>query len=106
MEIILNDQNFEHEVLKSDKPVLVDFFAVWCPPCQAMMPLINKFAEDYGDKIKVCKINVDEAPQVSQKYGVQSIPTFIFFKNGQEADRVVGGVPIQTLIEKGKSLFN
>lgn len=100
METILTDANFEQEVLKADKLVLVDFFATWCPPCQAMKPIIAKIAEEHGDKVKVCILNVDEAPIISGKYGVQSIPTFIFFKGGQEVKKFVGAVPMGVLMEE------
>jgi len=102
METIITDQNFEQEVLKADKMVLVDFFAIWCPPCQAMKPLVAKFAEEYKDKVKVCLLNVDENPAMSQQYGVQSIPTFIFFKDGKEVERFMGAVPFQTLVDRVK----
>lgn len=99
METIITDQNFEQEVLKSDKLVLVDFFAVWCPPCQAMKPLIAKFAEEHAEKVKVCLMDIDQNRETPEKYGVQSIPTFIFYKNGEEIKRLTGAVPYNTLVE-------
>ena len=98
METILNDQNFEQEVLKSDKLVLVDFFATWCPPCQAMSPMLAKLAEESKDFLKVCKIDTDQAPQTSMNYGIQSIPAFILFKNGKEVERKVGAMPYPVLV--------
>ena len=89
-EINFTDQNFEEEVLKSDKPVLVDFFAVWCGPCQMMAPIIEELAKDMGDKAKVGKLDVDANQETAGKYNVSSIPTLIFFKDGQEVERVMG----------------
>jgi thioredoxin 1 len=82
--------DFEKEVLKSDLPVLVDFWASWCAPCLAAAPAVSHIAKHYEGKLKVCKVNVDEAGDVAQKYMIQSIPTFIVFKNGAEAERMVG----------------
>jgi len=83
MEIIFTDQNFEAEVLKNDLPVLVDFFAIWCGPCQMMVPAIEELSKQLDGKIKVGKLNVDENPICAQKYGIMSIPTLILFKDGQ-----------------------
>ena len=83
---------FENEVLNSDIPVVVDFWASWCGPCRMFAPIIEKFAEEYADKVKVCKVNVDEESALAQKYSVMSIPTVIVFKNGNEAGRSVGVV--------------
>jgi thioredoxin 1 len=84
------DENFDEEVLRADKPVLVDFFAEWCGPCKMMAPVIDELAEEVKDDFIVGKLNVDEAPNTAGKYGVQSIPTLILFKKGEEADRMVG----------------
>lgn len=86
----LNDQNFEKEVLKSDLPVLVDFWASWCSPCKMAGPVIDQLEKDYAGKVKVGKLNVDENLQIPQKYVVMSIPTVIIFKNGKEIKRQVG----------------
>lgn len=86
----VNDQNFDSEVLKSELPVLVDFFAVWCGPCQMAGPIIDEVAEDMAGKLKVVKLNVDEASETAGKFGVMSIPTVIVFKGGVEAKRLVG----------------
>ena len=88
--VTLTEQNFEGEVLKSDLPVLVDFWAPWCGPCQTAGPVIEELAKEYEGKIKVGKLNVDENPKMAQKYGIMSIPTVIIFKNGQEIRRQVG----------------
>lgn len=93
--IILNEANFEVEALKSEQPVLVDFFATWCPPCRKLAPIVEEIAEDYAGRVKVAKLNIDEARSVAIKYGVSSIPTLILFKNGEPAHRIVGYVPKQ-----------
>lgn len=93
--IILNEANFEVEALKSEQPVLVDFFATWCPPCRKLAPIVEEIAEDYAGRVKVAKLNIDEARSVAIKYGVSSIPTLILFKNGEPVDRIVGYVPKQ-----------
>ena len=92
-EIILNKDNFENEVLKSDMPVLVDFWAAWCGPCKMIAPVVDEIANDYAGKAKVCKLNVDDCGRIAQSYGVMSIPTLIVFKGGQEASRIVGFRP-------------
>lgn len=90
MELKLNSENFEKEVLNSDKPVLVDFYADWCGPCKMMAPIIGEIAEELQGKAKVGKINVDENQELAMKYEVMSIPTLIIYKNGKEAKRFVG----------------
>ena len=90
MEIIFTDANFEDEVLKSDKPVLVDFWAPWCGPCQVMGPIVEELAKDMEGKVKVGKLNVDENPGVAEKLGIMSIPTIIIFKDGKIAKQLVG----------------
>lgn len=84
------DQNFEQEVLKSNKPALVDFWAAWCGPCQMMEPIIDELAEEMKDKYKVGKLNVDENRETASKYGVMSIPTLIIFKDGKVVKQLVG----------------
>ena len=90
--IKLTKDNFEQEVLKSEKPVLVDFYADWCGPCQMMGPVVEEISNEVNDA-KVCKINIDEQMSIAQKYGVMSIPTFIVFKNGDVADKKMGAMP-------------
>lgn len=90
MEVNLNNENFEKEVLEEEKTVLVDFWATWCGPCQMIAPVLSKIAEEQNNKLKVCKVNVDDEQELAIKYGVMSIPTLIFFKNGQPAKTVVG----------------
>ncbi len=89
-EIIITEENFENEVLNSDKPVLVDFWAQWCGPCKMLGPIIEEIANDYEGKVKVGKVNVDEQPNLASKYGIASIPTVIVFKNGKPEKTSVG----------------
>ncbi len=95
----ITDANFE-EVLSGDKPVLVDFWAEWCGPCKMIGPLVDQLAEEYDGKAVVGKVNVDNNPSVSAKFGVRSIPTLLFFKNGELVDKQVGAVPKQALASK------
>ena len=90
MEVILNKENFDKEVLESDKLVLVDFWATWCGPCQMIAPVIEEIAKECSDKVKVGKVNVDDNQELAIKYGVMSIPTLLFFKNGNLVNTVVG----------------
>ena len=85
-----NDQNFEQEVLKSDKPVLVDFWAVWCYPCKVQAPIVDEVATEIGDKMKVVKVEVDESPDTAGKYNILSIPTLVMFKGGEVVWQGVG----------------
>ena len=96
-EITLTADNFEQEVLKSDIPVLVDFWAVWCGPRQMLAPTIEELAKEYEGRIKVGKVNVDEQPELSRKYGIMSIPTLILFKDGQIADQTMGVQPKENI---------
>jgi thioredoxin len=90
--VTVTDQNFENEVLKADKPVLVDFWATWCGPCRMVAPVLDELADE-TDQVRIAKLNVDENQQVAYKFQVSSIPTFILFKNGQMADRMMGAMP-------------
>lgn len=92
-EVIITNDNFESEVLASDKPCLVDFWATWCGPCKMIAPFIEEIAEEYADTVKVCKINVDDVPELAIKYHVSSIPTVMLFKNGEVAETVIGYRP-------------
>ena len=94
------EANFEAEVLQSDLPVFVDFYADWCGPCKMMSPVIDKLAQEYDGKIKVGKVNVDENGDLAVRYGIMSIPNMVFFKNGEVADRVVGAIPKPAMKEK------
>jgi thioredoxin 1 len=105
MAVILTDANFEEIVLKADIPVLVDFWAEWCGPCRVIGPLVNEISEDYKDRIIVGKLDVDSNPSVSAKYGIRNIPTVLFFKNGQVADKQVGAVPKSSLVSKVEALL-
>ena len=89
----VSDTSFEGDILKCDQPVLVDFWAPWCGPCRSVSPIVDDLATQYLGKIKVAKINVDDSSVVAMKYQVTSIPTFIMFKNGEVADRVLGALP-------------
>ena len=95
----LNDSNFEDVVTKSSIPVLVDFWAPWCGPCKVIAPIIDKVAEEYDGQILTCKVNVDESPEISAKYGVRGIPTIIIIKKGKVVQQHVGTVPKQKLDE-------
>ena len=86
----VSDSSFEKDVLQSDKPVLVDFWAAWCAPCRMLAPTVEAVAEKYASAASVVKLNVDENPSVSQRYGIKGIPTLILFKGGNEAERIVG----------------
>lgn len=88
----IDDASFETEVLQSDKPVLVDFWAPWCGPCRAIGPIVEELAETFGDKITFAKCNVDDNPITPGKYGIKAIPTLIFFKNGEVAEQITGMV--------------
>jgi len=91
---------FDREVLQSEVPVLVDFWAPWCGPCRAIAPSVDEVATEFQGRAKVLKVNVDEQPEIASKYGVQSIPTLTIFKSGKVADQIVGAVPKQTIVQK------
>ncbi len=103
--VTLNAENFHQEVLESSKPVLVDFWAGWCGPCLTMAPVIEELAEEFDGKALVDKLEVEEHPQVASDFDIQSIPTLLFFKNGEVVDRVIGVVTKKDLTDRLRSLI-
>lgn len=93
-------QNFDQEVLQSDIPVLVDFWAEWCGPCRMLAPTVDAIAGEYSGRLKVCKVDIDKDPSIAGRYGIMSIPTLILFKGGNIAEQMVGMLPKQTLVER------
>ena len=98
-EITITKDNFEQEVLKSDIPVLVDFWATWCGPCMMVGPILSEIAEENEGKLKVGKINVDEQPELARQFGIMSIPTMMVFKGGEKVNQLVGAVPKEQILE-------
>jgi thioredoxin 1 len=103
MALTITDDNFEELVLKSDKPVLIDFWAEWCGPCRVVGPIVEELANDYEGKAVVGKVDVDSNPNISMRFGIRNIPTLLFFKNGQVVDKQVGAVPKNILSAKIES---
>jgi thioredoxin 1 len=99
MIISSNDSNFENDVLKSDIPVVIDFWAEWCGPCKLLLPVFEELSEKYKGKIKFVKFNIDDSPEVPSKYGVRGIPNLIMFKDGKNVDSKVGSIPKNALEE-------
>ena len=100
----VNDSNFDSQVVKSESPVLVDFWAPWCPPCRTVGPIVDDLAAQMQDRLKVCKVNVDDNPATAQAYGIRAVPTLLLFKRGQVVKRLVGALPraeIEREIEAG-----
>ena len=96
----INEDNFKEEVLDSSLPVLIDLWAPWCMPCRMVAPAVEKIANDNSDKLKVCKLNVDNNQNIAVRYGIQGIPTLLIFKDGKVVDRIVGAVPPQAIQSK------
>ncbi len=105
MALELTDNNFDEIVLKSDKPVIVDFWAEWCGPCKMIGPIVNEVGEDFKESAIVGKLDVDNNPDITMRYGIRNIPTILFFKNGAVADKQVGAVPKSIIVSKLEALL-
>jgi len=105
MAIEVNDLNFDEVVIKSDKPVIVDFWAEWCGPCRMISPIIEEISKEYSEKAVVAKCDVDSSPQVAAKFSIRNIPTVLFFKDGKIADKQVGAVPKSNFVSKLNALL-
>ncbi len=99
----VSDKDFQKEVLESDKPVIVDFWAEWCGPCKSLMPLVEELSNEMGDKVKIVKVNIDQSPESPTRYGVRGIPTLMVFKNGEVTATKVGGMSKAQLTEWAES---
>ncbi len=100
MALEITDANFDSEVINSDKPVLIDFWAVWCGPCKLIAPVVEEISNEYTGKFKVGKMDIDNNPNVAMKYGIRSIPTLLIFKDGKVVDQIVGAVPKNVITSK------
>jgi thioredoxin 1 len=96
----ITDANFEQEVLQSEQPVLIDFWAVWCGPCKIIAPVVEELAKEYDGKLKVGKMDVDNNPEASMRFGIRSIPTLMVFKGGKVVEQIIGAVPKKNLVDK------
>ncbi|MGM0667383.1 MAG: thioredoxin [Bacteroidota bacterium] len=106
MALQVNDSNFEEVVLQSDKPVMVDFWAEWCGPCRMIAPFVEEMSKEYEGRALVVKCDVDDSPGVATKFGIRNIPTVLFFKNGEVADKQVGAVPKTNFVTKLEALID
>ena len=104
-EVIVNDANFEEEVIKAQGPVMVDFWATWCGPCRMLAPVVEELAGEYAGKVKVCKLDTDQGPETSAKYRISSVPTILFFKNGEVVAQAIGLQSKSALQEKLDALL-
>lgn len=105
MAVELTDSNFREIVLDSDKPAMIDFWAVWCGPCRMVAPIVEEMSGEYEGKAVIGKLDVDSNPEVAQEYGIRNIPTILFIKNGEIADKQVGAVPKNVLVDKLNALL-
>jgi thioredoxin 1 len=105
MALAVNDSNFDDMVVKSDKPVLVDFWAEWCGPCRMIAPIIEEISKEYSERALVVKCDVDNSPGVAARYGIRNIPTVLYFKDGKVADKQVGAVPKNNFVSKLNALL-
>lgn len=105
MATVIKQKDFEEAVIKSELPVLVDFFADWCGPCKMIAPMIDELSTEMNGKSKIVKIDIDEAKDVVSKYGIRSVPTLLFFKEGKVVDQLVGAVPKNIMVQKIESMF-
>jgi len=105
MALEVNDSNFEETVVKSGKPVVVDFWAEWCGPCRMIAPIIEELSREYSEKVVVTKCDVDNSPAIAARYGIRNIPTVLFFKNGAVADKQVGAAPKNIFVNKINALL-
>ncbi len=103
--LVVDKENFEKEVLQSENPVMVDFWAAWCVPCRMIAPIVERLAEKYAGRLKVAKLDVDKNQELAIRYQVMSIPTLLFFKNGQVVDRIIGAVKEQEIVQKIEALL-
>ena len=106
LEIKVTDANFSTEVLESDIPVLVDFWAEWCGPCRMIASMVEEIAVEYAGRVKVCKVNVEEAPKTASEYGIMNIPTLMILKGGQVVDKAVGALPKKDIVSKISAHIN
>lgn len=105
MTIIVTDSNFEELVLQAKVPVMVDFWAEWCGPCKMMLPIVEEISTEYDGRVVVAKLDIDSCPGIVSKFGIRNIPTILFFKNGEVADKQVGAIPKSSLTEKLNALL-